>query len=98
LFGANVVLFPTIIAEIFGGENFGKVFAFLQISSSTASLAIPVIVTSISGAAGKNRYLLPIIKIVKGGYDEIMFVVGASLVTSAIVIYKRKLEQYQELE
>ena len=51
-FGANLVLFPSMIAEIYGGENFGKIFGFLQVSSSAASLTVPVIITSIAKHTG----------------------------------------------
>jgi OFA family oxalate/formate antiporter-like MFS transporter len=51
-FGVYLVVFPSIVAETFGPENFGKYFGFLQISSSIASVTMPLIATAIYQASG----------------------------------------------
>jgi hypothetical protein len=45
-FGSAFSLFPSLSSEIYGAENFGKYFGFLQIGS-TSSLVIPILSTAI---------------------------------------------------
>eukprot|EP01119_Soliformovum_irregulare_P021978 TRINITY_DN7416_c0_g1_i1.p1 TRINITY_DN7416_c0_g1~~TRINITY_DN7416_c0_g1_i1.p1 ORF type:complete len:460 (+),score=59.44 TRINITY_DN7416_c0_g1_i1:117-1382(+) len=46
-FGCYLVLFPLIVGDRYGPENFGKVFAYVSLSSSAASFVIPQLLTVI---------------------------------------------------
>ncbi len=41
------MLFPVVVAESYGANEFGKYFSILQIASSIASVVIPQITTAV---------------------------------------------------
>lgn len=49
-----MVIFPIVISDTYGPQNFGKYFAYLELSSSIATIVIPPIVVSVTHAA--NSY------------------------------------------
>ena len=57
-FGACFALFPAIVTDVYGPSNFGKVFGFLQIGS-TSALIVPSITTSIQTKF--NFYIIPFV-------------------------------------
>jgi len=57
-FGCVLVLLPIIIGETYGPSNFGKMFAYLEISSSLASVCFPLIITAVSQATGNFVYVM----------------------------------------
>jgi hypothetical protein len=66
------VLFPVVIGECYGSQDFGKYFAYLEISSSLASIATPQIATAIMHRFSHYYYLT--------------FGMGALLFSSAVVM------------
>ncbi|KNC52331.1 uncharacterized protein AMSG_12154 [Thecamonas trahens ATCC 50062] len=70
LFGAMLVLFPTILAEEYGYVAFAKIFGLLNLSPAAASFIAPQLTGAISKAAGS--------------YNSLFFAIGALMALGGI--------------
>jgi hypothetical protein len=74
-----LVLFPIVIGQVYGANNFGKYFAFLELASSAASIVIPQIVSAVE--ASTHRYY------------HVSFGIAGLLITSAIGMFLKALSK-----
>jgi len=75
-FGVYVVIFPTLIGELYGPANFGSYYGFMLIGPTFAALATPNIATAIVTATG--------------AYTDCFWIVGSlSIVSGFALLFKQ---------